>query len=256
MPKPSPELSWATDATFTNGPAVGTPTKVTPSAGLIAEGEVPKAPAFPQRTNWWRNKVATWVNYFSSWFVGDEVVYPVDKARQIAVSAIGGSSGKYYLDTSGPTLGLVTLENGWKVYEDPTFGVSPGHMECPSIGVAYYVDITPHLRSGMVLGAVTAWVKPATSQATVGDRMSCQVYYNNPDAGTTTLLGGATADDTTAAQGINVNSLGAHVVNKTARSYIVRVVASQGADPALKDVFRGLWLNVTEPAGSCGPRNY
>ena len=143
---------------------MGTPTKVTPSAGIIAEGEVPKSPAFPQRTNWWRNKVATWVNYFSSWFVGDEVVYPVAKTRQVAISALGGMSGKFYLDTSGPTWTPVALEDGWRV-DESAFAFSQGQVFCDTLGLAYYVNITPHLRSGMVLGSVTAWVKPSSAQA-------------------------------------------------------------------------------------------
>lgn len=70
MPNPVPpatDPTWATDANFTNGPAVGTPTKVVPSGGVQAEGNVPADLPPAQWMNWWQNLVYLWVLYFKAW---------------------------------------------------------------------------------------------------------------------------------------------------------------------------------------------
>lgn len=57
MPAPASQPTWATDATYTNGPATipGTDTKVAPSAPVQAEGYIPQNKAYPQVMNWWKN---------------------------------------------------------------------------------------------------------------------------------------------------------------------------------------------------------
>lgn len=257
MAKPTqPIPTWASDTNFASGPDAGSPTKATPSAGIMSQGQVPGTFFGSQWWNYLINTLGVWLAYFNTWISSsEEIVYPVAKTRQIGISALGGSSGKYYLDTSGPTLALVTLESGWRADEDATFGFSKGEVFCPEIGVGYYVDLTPHLRTGMVLGSVTAWVDPGSAQAVVGDRMGLRVTYTEVQTNTSTLINGDVTDATANAQGITV-TLGSHVVDLGARTYMLRVVSSQGADPAARDILRGFWLNFTEPAGTCGPRNY
>lgn len=100
MPAPATTLQWATDATFTNGPATipGTNTKVAPSAGQIAEGHIPQDKLPAQHENWWKNLVGQWVQWLESersrlaGYIGgsagtDEWVYESSKSRRVAVPA-------------------------------------------------------------------------------------------------------------------------------------------------------------------------
>ncbi len=58
MPIPSTAPpTWATDATFTSGPELGNPTKVNPSSGAKAQGQVPGQPYRSQRVNWLWNAI-------------------------------------------------------------------------------------------------------------------------------------------------------------------------------------------------------
>lgn len=49
---------WSTDTNFTNGPDTGTPTKVAPSAGQIAEGYLPDSEPPAQWFNWFQNAIS------------------------------------------------------------------------------------------------------------------------------------------------------------------------------------------------------
>jgi hypothetical protein len=63
MAKPTDLPIWATDTNFASGPAAGLPTKVAPSSGALAQGEVPGQPYRGPRHNWWMNLVYRWVQY-------------------------------------------------------------------------------------------------------------------------------------------------------------------------------------------------
>jgi hypothetical protein len=62
--KPDDFADWATDTNFTNGPDVGTATKVVPSAGEIAEGHIRETAPSAQKENWWKYIVGQWTHYF------------------------------------------------------------------------------------------------------------------------------------------------------------------------------------------------
>lgn len=65
MTQPIDYPDFATDANYTNGPNVGTPTKVTPSAGELAEGNISGTAPSAQKANWWQSLVGLWIRYFS-----------------------------------------------------------------------------------------------------------------------------------------------------------------------------------------------
>ena len=67
MAKPSGGVvSWASDANFTSGPETGNPTKVNPSAGAKAQGQVPGQPYRGQRMNWLFNLLGLWTGYLNN----------------------------------------------------------------------------------------------------------------------------------------------------------------------------------------------
>jgi hypothetical protein len=59
IPKDLP--TWATDQNYTNGPDVGTPTKIVPSSGELAEGNIRGTAPSPQKFNYWQNNVSAWI---------------------------------------------------------------------------------------------------------------------------------------------------------------------------------------------------
>jgi hypothetical protein len=63
--KPATLPTWATDANFSSGPKTGQPTKVAPSGGALAQGDVPGQPYRGERHNWLWNLLCSWIFYLS-----------------------------------------------------------------------------------------------------------------------------------------------------------------------------------------------
>lgn len=63
--KPASVPSWATDASFSSGPKSGSVTKVQPSSGALAQGDVPGQPYRAERHNWLWNLICAWLFYLS-----------------------------------------------------------------------------------------------------------------------------------------------------------------------------------------------
>src|SRR5690606_7875264 len=72
MAKPTKVPTWATDADYSNGPEVGTPTKADPGAGVQAEGYIPQTRLPAQVINWWQNLVGQWTSWLDSTFAGGD----------------------------------------------------------------------------------------------------------------------------------------------------------------------------------------
>lgn len=63
--RPASVPSWATDTNFSSGPESGNATKVEPSGGAKAQGQVPGQPYRAQRVNWLWNLICQWLFYLS-----------------------------------------------------------------------------------------------------------------------------------------------------------------------------------------------
>lgn len=72
MPIPDDVPSFATDTNYTNGPDVGTATKIEPSAGELAEGHIRGTAPSAQKQNWWQNLVSKWIELLYGW------LFPID----------------------------------------------------------------------------------------------------------------------------------------------------------------------------------
>ncbi len=64
--RPTTYPTWATNTNYASGPAAGTPTKVTPSAGQIADGWRPQEAPPATQENWWHGFVGDWVTWLDS----------------------------------------------------------------------------------------------------------------------------------------------------------------------------------------------
>jgi len=61
--KPAAPPTWATDANFLSGPKSGSPTKIVPSGGALAQGDVPGQPYRSERKNWILNLLSQYAAY-------------------------------------------------------------------------------------------------------------------------------------------------------------------------------------------------
>lgn len=66
MAKPATLPTWATDTNYSSGPDNGTPTKATPSAGYIAQGQVPGNFFGSQYWNWLLFWVCSWLSWINT----------------------------------------------------------------------------------------------------------------------------------------------------------------------------------------------
>lgn len=139
MAKPSSYPDFATDVNYTNGPDVGTPTKVEPSAGERAEGNVAGTAPAAQKANWWQNLVGKWTAWFdliasgfqslssSTWtsrtaagsFAGSFNGVTSSASLFVAV----GSSGTIQTSPDGTAWTARTADGGFaSAFQDVTFG--------------------------------------------------------------------------------------------------------------------------------------
>ncbi|HVJ27421.1 MAG TPA: hypothetical protein VM493_07745, partial [Vicinamibacterales bacterium] len=101
MTRPSDLPEWASGATYATGPDAGTATKIEPSAGEKADGNVRGTAPSPQKFNWWMNLVSEWVEYFADetptteWFTtpGTEVWTKPTWAKRIEITVVGAGGG-------------------------------------------------------------------------------------------------------------------------------------------------------------------
>lgn len=101
MAKPTKVPTWATDADYSNGPEVGTPTKADPGAGVQAEGYIPQTRLAAQVINWWQNLVGQWTSWLDSTFAGgDGEVLEVPAGLSVPGQFM--LKGVTVLDTPGP----------------------------------------------------------------------------------------------------------------------------------------------------------
>lgn len=73
MAKPSTTFTWATDATFSSGPASGKATTIAPAAGSLAQGFIPGLNYPSQWANYILNLTGEWVNWANTYAAGLEL---------------------------------------------------------------------------------------------------------------------------------------------------------------------------------------
>jgi len=143
MAAPTDFPDFSTDTNFTNGPQVGTATKVEPTAGELAEGYVPGTATPAQKMNWWMNLVGRWVRHFA-----DERLPAIDAA----IAAI--------IATSIPNAITAAVEPGTYA---PTLS-NPQDISSATVSAAWYsrVGNTVHVELRVAYTSGATGLKAAT----------------------------------------------------------------------------------------------
>lgn len=109
MTRPANSALWATNATWATGPNIGSPTKVMPGAGVLADGwrntDVPP----PASQNWWQGNVGDWVAYHESLLLGPQVV-SVAAINPVTTDFVSTTSNVYQ-DVTGSGLNMTAALN-------------------------------------------------------------------------------------------------------------------------------------------------
>ncbi len=135
MPRPDDLPTYATDTNYTNGPDTGTATKVEPSAGELAEGNIRGTAPTAQKFNWWQNLVGSWVGWL------DEISAAV-VANLAALAAI-----------EDPTDGMVRNVVGQGIYvfkTSATTGLYPFRVPADDLTAGGWVAGTAHQEAALV----------------------------------------------------------------------------------------------------------
>ena len=156
MSKPSTVVTWATDTNFSTSPAAGengTPTKVAPSAGYIAEGLVPGKTFVGQYFNSLLNLIGTWIAYLNLSGT-DELTYANTRTRTILLPASAGynSTSAIFAPPAADGRGWVAANDEGIVQSDPL-----------ATGGASYLNVPLKLPQGATLTGVRARVFSAGS---------------------------------------------------------------------------------------------
>lgn len=239
--RPSGPALWATDSTFTSGPTAGSPNKVKPSNGRIAEGWRPgdKPPA--ENLGWQLNLIGQWTAYLSDGALdGDHsIAGALDVTGEVSADVVTANSATVGGDAA--IAGNATIAGNLTVTGAIKHGARTLH-----VGAAAFVADSA-ATSLSQLGYVTATSVAklfAPIALPAGKRIkSVTVYYDrngsgsvapklermNPSTGTITAVWTGTTDST----GSGIESQTDAATNHT-------MLAS--------DVY---WLSVTLTASAC-----
>jgi hypothetical protein len=130
MPKPTLENEWASNVTLTAGPYAGVrPTKVTPSAGQIADGIVSGASFKGQFVNWITNHLWSWASWLNDGSSADG-----------ADAHVVETNGDGEINVVGVVVGGVDLADALGVYGDGSDGDVTINASTTSLGRSFYYD--------------------------------------------------------------------------------------------------------------------
>lgn len=189
MAKPTKVPTWATDADYSNGPEVGTPTKADPGAGVQAEGYIPQTRLAAQVINWWQNLVGQWTSWLDSTFAGGdgdpiEFLEPLDSVHSLG--PVGTADDFLYVDESGApdpkqrTARFGVL--GLRQRGTTTAPVFIGDGVRASLQQSLVVYVMPlDLPPRSVIRSIRVLLQPGTARASTNDRM--RVRLLEVDAG-------------------------------------------------------------------------
>lgn len=184
MAKPTKVPTWATDADYSSGPEVGTPTKADPGAGVQAEGYIPQTRLAAQVINWWQNLVGQWTSWLDSTFAGgDGEVLEIPAGLSVPGQFM--LKGITVIDTPGPgTYNVPAGVRALRIFAIGGGGAGGGAVTTSGSNVS--------VGSGGGAGAVgVRWItSPDSSYAyTVGDGGAGSPGSNGGSGQATTIAG-------------------------------------------------------------------
>jgi len=251
MAKPTKVPTWATDADYSNGPEVGTPTKADPGAGVQAEGYIPQTRLAAQVINWWQNLVGQWTSWLDSTFAGGdgdpiEFLEPLDSVHSLGDVGTGGEF--LYVDASGaPAPKTLTAfvhgaellpETHTTPYARTSGGGAPPDVFLVSNANAAWFNVANARRiipSNATITKITAYVTPGAARATAANRTL--LYFRRVGfTGTTENDDGTT----TAQQQLVISGL------SVPGGEVLTIAVRTGAD-SNEDIFTGIEIEYTLP---------
>lgn len=245
MAKPTKVPTWATDADYSNGPEVGTPTKADPGAGVQAEGYIPQTRLAAQVINWWQNLVGQWTSWLDSTFAGGggdpiEFLEPIDSVHSLGDVGTGGEF--LYVDASGAPAPktLTAVIPGAELLPDThttpyARAAGPGILTSIS-NAAWFnvVNVRRIIPSNATITKITAYVMPGAARATESNRT--RLSFTQTSSSTIEV----SDDGTAAVQQLVISGLS--VPGDNAAAIAVRT----GADSS-EDIFTGIHIEYTLP---------
>ena len=186
MPRPSTLYTWATNANYTGGPAVGTPSRVAPSVGQQAEGHEPGDKPGGQLHNALFGNIFDWLNWLNANTLDGNWTFTGD----VQVDGTLGVTGAVTLASDLAVTGNLTANRAARVRKLP---IALGSADAGSSLVAgawtpaavsnnYAMPIELH--EGERLTQVVAYVECGTT-----DQFVMQVYRWDAATKTATQLG-------------------------------------------------------------------
>lgn len=153
MAKPGTVPTWATDTNIATGTETGTPTKVAPSAGFVAQGLVPGDTFVGPYFNYLLNLITTWIAYLNLSGT-DEITYANTRTRTVLIPASAGynSTTAVFAYPAADSRGWVASNDEGIVQSDPL-----------ATGGTSYLNVPLKLPQGAVLTGVRAAVFSAGS---------------------------------------------------------------------------------------------
>lgn len=241
MPKPTLVPVWSTDANYTGGAEAGTPTKVTPTAGKIAEGFEPQEEPAAQTLNDRLNLIGQW----ATWLNG----------------IVAGASKRFVvMKTDGDLEAVSTLDwnptaPDWKFSTQRTRRISAAHA-LPKNGsgwtwaVGSYewgVNDTNELYYPLTVefGDLIAVVKLNLTKASNASTIITAnvVRFDEPTGVATTIATGTNALNAPGITTITITAIN-HAVDVNSSYYLV-VNSNNGL--SIADKMRGAEINYTRP---------
>lgn len=254
MAKPTKVPTWATDADYSNGPEVGTPTKADPGAGVQAEGYIPQTRLAAQVINWWQNLVGQWTSWLDSTFAGGggdpiEFLEPLDSVHSLGDVGAGGEF--LYVDASGAPITKTRVINvsgnapisvsSGATYDGSVWTLQPSNTIRIPVGPIPSGATITRVRAGVLLNGIGAEVTMRfyRVRATTSDGLP----QGRTQIGSDQTWGGVSVDWT-----LDLSGLSESVNRQTDHHYVEIVTGSGGTSCQV----RGVFVDFSDP----GPRNF
>jgi hypothetical protein len=235
MAYPTPPATAIPDiAADTNYDAAGedwhaTPTKVTPSAAVLAQGFVPGDLRIPMYDNFMFSWLRAWIVYVVAYCaeLADRLEYasPPTRTLMIPASAFANRTGTWTSSSFGEILTATTNS------------------------AEASLDLAPYLPTGAVVTRVKALVDPGTAN-TMTLAMSSRTYdFTTPAAASHILVFSyATPSPGGAIQNIDPGAF-TETIDKATKIYTLNMAAGAGA-AANNDLFYAVLITFTDPGAS------
>lgn len=239
MAQPATTPTWATDATFTSGPKSGANTKVTPSAGALAQGDVPGQPYRSERKNWLFYWTCQWIAYLKNlatdaFFLGQTYAWT---AQHTNTNEHSFDAPKTYTKTIAIAKGLIPGSLSNLYYIPSLLGVGKWHWQAGS-GAGDILTFDPDLPTGAVVTGLEAGMNSSTGLHSMYVYMNGWPVLSGGGTGTIVNMRNGTGAAVTGDQKVTtaVTGSASQVIDRSANDYNVTVNSQDGGTPGASEL--------------------